>query len=111
MEWLGYLKKIICKVFLRCLKLNVTNRINLFSYRKEKNFLCIFALFFYFGIMAYKKLTRSFSDRKIAGVCGGVARYLDVDPTVVRIIFLVMFLAGSIGLWLYLIIWIAAPEE
>ena len=60
--------------------------------------------------MAYKKLTRSISDRKIAGVCGGVAEYLDADPTVIRIVFLAMLLAGSLGFWLYIIIWIAAPE-
>lgn len=58
-----------------------------------------------------KKLTRSISDRKIAGVCGGLAQYLDVDPTVVRIIFLIALLGGSIGFWAYLIIWLVAPEE
>ena len=37
----------------------------------------------------YKRLTRSRADRKIAGVCGGLAQYMNVDPTVIRIIFLV----------------------
>lgn len=60
--------------------------------------------------MSYKKLTRSAADKKIAGVCGGVARYLDCDPTVVRIIFLIALICGSLGFWAYLIIWIAAPE-
>lgn len=58
----------------------------------------------------YKRLTRSRSDRKIAGVCGGLARYLNIDPTVVRIAFLVALLCGSIGFWAYVIVWIAAPE-
>ena len=43
----------------------------------------------------FRKLTRSTTDRKIAGVCGGIAEYLNVDPTVVRIIFLFAFLCGS----------------
>ena len=54
---------------------------------------------------------RSTTDRKIAGVCGGIAEYLNVDPTVIRIIFLFAFLCGSFGLWAYLIVWIAAPED
>ncbi len=58
----------------------------------------------------YRKLTRSLTDRKIAGVCGGLADYLNVDPTVVRIIFLALLLIFGGGLLLYLIIWIAAPE-
>lgn len=59
----------------------------------------------------YKRLTRSKSDRRIAGVCGGIASYLGVDPTVIRIIFLVALIFGSFGFWAYLIVWIAAPEE
>lgn len=59
----------------------------------------------------YKRLTRSTTDRRIAGVCGGVAKYLNVDPTVVRILFLVALLCGSLGFWAYLIVWIAAPED
>lgn len=60
--------------------------------------------------MSYKKFTRSSSDKKIAGVCGGIAKYLDADPTIIRIVFLVMLLAG-IGFCLYLVIWLVAPEE
>ena len=59
----------------------------------------------------YKRLTRSITDRKIAGVCGGVAKYLNVDPTVIRILFLIALICGSLGFWAYLIIWIAAPED
>jgi phage shock protein PspC (stress-responsive transcriptional regulator) len=59
----------------------------------------------------YRRLTRSTTDRKIAGVCGGIAKYLNVDPTVVRIIFLLALICGVLGLWAYLIIWIAAPED
>jgi len=59
----------------------------------------------------YKRLTRSITNRRIAGVCGGVAEYLNIDPVVVRILFLAGALFGTMGFWLYLIIWIAAPED
>lgn len=59
----------------------------------------------------YKRLTRSTTDRRIAGVCGGLAKYLNIDPTVVRIVFLIALLWGSLGFWAYLIVWIAAPED
>ena len=60
---------------------------------------------------SYKRLTRSTTDRRIAGVCGGLAKYLNVDPTVVRILFLIALLCGSLGFWAYLSVWIAAPED
>ncbi|MBQ6684112.1 MAG: PspC domain-containing protein [Bacteroidales bacterium] len=58
-----------------------------------------------------RKLTRSTTERRIAGVCGGIAKYLNVDVTVVRILFLIALLCGSLGFWAYLIVWIAAPED
>ena len=58
-----------------------------------------------------KRLTRSTSDRRIAGVCGGIATYLHVDTTVVRILFLIALLCGTFGFWAYLIVWICAPED
>ncbi len=60
---------------------------------------------------SYRRLTRSTTDRRIAGVCGGLAKYLNVDPTVIRIIFLLALLCGTFGFWAYLIVWIAAPED
>ena len=54
---------------------------------------------------------RSTTDRRIAGVCGGVAKYLNIDPTVVRILFLLALICGSLGFWAYLLIWIAAPVD
>ena len=59
----------------------------------------------------YRRLTRSTTDRRIAGVCGGIANYLNIDPVVVRIIFLLALLCGTFGFWAYLIVWIAAPED
>ncbi|MBQ0159517.1 MAG: PspC domain-containing protein [Bacteroidales bacterium] len=58
----------------------------------------------------YKKLYRSV-DRKIGGVCGGVAEYLNVDPTVIRIIYLLLVLCGFVGVVVYLIMWLLMPEH
>lgn len=60
---------------------------------------------------SYRRLTRSTTDRRIAGVCGGLAKYLNVDPTVIRILFLIALICGGLGFWAYLIVWIAAPED
>ena len=57
-----------------------------------------------------KKLTRSRTDRKLAGVCGGIAEFFDVDVTVIRILwFLATFLGGS-GLLAYIICALLMPE-
>ena len=58
-----------------------------------------------------RKLTRSTTDRRIAGVCGGLANYLTVDPVVLRIIFLISLVFGGLGFWAYLVIWRIAPED
>lgn len=62
---------------------------------------------------SYKHLTLSATDSKIAGVCGGIAEYLDVDPTVVRLIWLVLSIVpGGIvgGVVAYLVAWIIIPK-
>ncbi|MFA7401121.1 MAG: DNA-binding transcriptional activator PspC [Bacteroidetes bacterium ADurb.Bin234] len=60
--------------------------------------------------MNYKKFTRSLTDRKVAGVCGGLGAYFNVDPTIVRILFICLLIFGGSGLLLYLIFWIVSPE-
>ena len=50
-------------------------------------------------------------DKKIFGVCGGVGNYFDIDPTVIRIGFLVAFLFFGTGLLLYIVLAIAMPSE
>jgi len=60
---------------------------------------------------AHKKLTRSRTDSKIAGVCGGFADYLELDVTLVRILWLMLVLFGGWGLLGYLIAWIVMPQE
>lgn len=57
-----------------------------------------------------RKLFRDTDDRKIAGVCSGLALFLGVDVTLMRVLFLVALICGSAGFWIYLVIWIAAPE-
>lgn len=58
-----------------------------------------------------KKLRRSRTNRKIAGVCAGVADYLDFDPTLIRVVWLLCVLLGGTGVLAYLIGWIVMPEE
>jgi phage shock protein C len=58
-----------------------------------------------------KKLYRSTQDKQIAGICGGLGEYLNVDPTVMRILFVAgFFLSGSLMFWAYLVMWIVIPE-
>jgi len=60
----------------------------------------------------YKTLTRSKSNRMIAGVCAGLADYLNLDPTVMRLLFVLgFFLAGPGILIAYLIMAIVTPEQ
>lgn len=58
-----------------------------------------------------KKLYRSRADRKLAGVCAGLAEYFDVDPTIVRVLFVLLALAGGPGLIFYIILALIIPEE
>ena len=60
-----------------------------------------------------KKLTRPRQDRKMAGVCAGLAHYLGLDPTVVRVIYAILTLCTAIvtGLIVYLILMLVIPEE
>jgi phage shock protein C len=54
---------------------------------------------------------RSQGDRVIAGVCGGIGRYLGIDPVLLRIAFIVLSLANGLGLIAYVVAWVAIPEE
>ena len=58
-----------------------------------------------------KRLYRSKTDVMIGGVCSGIAKYFDVDPTAVRLAFVLLLLAGGGGLWIYLVLWIIMPLE
>ncbi len=60
--------------------------------------------------MSTKKLVRDIKNKKLAGVCAGVAEYFGLDVTLVRIIWLVLALMGSLGLWIYLILMLVLPK-
>ena len=57
-----------------------------------------------------KQLMRSGRDKKIAGVCAGVAHYFDMDSTIVRVIWGVLAFGYGAGVVAYIILWIIAPE-
>jgi phage shock protein C len=56
-------------------------------------------------------LYRSTTDKMVAGVCGGLARWLDIDATLVRIFFALLAILTFIGFALYLILWVVLPYE
>ena len=56
-------------------------------------------------------LRRSSTDKVVAGVAGGLGRYLGIDPVILRVAFVVLTLAGLAGILVYIIGWIAIPEE
>ena len=59
-----------------------------------------------------RKLYRSRTDKKIAGVCGGLGEYMGVDATVLRVVFVLLALPGGLpGILLYLILWLVMPES
>jgi len=61
--------------------------------------------------MEKKRLYRSQKERMIAGVCGGLADYFDIDPTLVRLLFVLLFFLGGNGVLIYLIMLILVPSE
>lgn len=63
------------------------------------------------GPAAPRLLRRSRDDRIIAGVCGGVGRYLGVDPVLCRIAFVVLVIGAGTGILLYLLAWLVIPLE
>jgi phage shock protein C len=57
-----------------------------------------------------RKLYRSRNQRMVAGVCGGLADYFNIDATVIRVLFLVLAVFGGTGLVVYLVMWIIVPD-
>ena len=56
-----------------------------------------------------KKLMRSSTDKKLGGVCAGLAEYFDMDTTLVRVLWLLVVLCSGTGILLYVILWIVLP--
>lgn len=58
-----------------------------------------------------KRLYRAVDSKKIAGVCAGLGEYFNIDPTIIRIIFLVATIFWGVGILIYLICWLAMPTK
>lgn len=56
-----------------------------------------------------RRLMRSSTDKMIAGVCAGLADYFDLDPTIIRVIWVLAFFCAGTGLLAYIILWIVLP--
>lgn len=58
-----------------------------------------------------KRLYRSNQSRMIAGICGGLAEYFNIDPSIVRLLAVVgFFVTASVAFWAYLVLWVVIPE-
>jgi len=56
-----------------------------------------------------KRLVRSSTDTKIAGVCGGLADYFDIDPMIIRLIWVLLLFCAGTGVLAYVILWVVLP--
>ncbi len=56
-----------------------------------------------------QRLRRSLTERMLAGICGGIAIYLRVDPVIIRLVFILVTISTGIGLLLYPLLWIVMP--
>lgn len=62
------------------------------------------------GTSGRRRLTRSRNERVIGGVCGGLAEYFGIDPTLLRVITFLLIFFGGVSLWIYIILWIIIPQ-
>ena len=58
-----------------------------------------------------KRLYRSRTEKVLGGVCGGLAEYINIDPNIVRLLFVFAFFAGCSGFFIYLVMWVITPLE
>jgi phage shock protein C len=58
-----------------------------------------------------KRLARSRTDYMVGGVCGGLGKYFNIDPTIVRLVFVLLAVSGGSGILLYFILWVVMPRE
>lgn len=58
-----------------------------------------------------KRLYRSYTDKMLGGVCGGLGEYFDIDPVIIRVLFVIAVLFGGGGILAYIILWIVIPEK
>lgn len=64
-----------------------------------------------YGIAKMKKFYRRKEGGKIAGICSGLGEYLNIDPTIIRVIFIASVFLNGFGILLYIILWIASPGD
>lgn len=57
-----------------------------------------------------RRLYRSRTNRSIAGVCAGIAEFFDADPTLIRLVTLLLILFGGLSIWVYILLWLIIPE-
>ncbi len=60
--------------------------------------------------MSDKRLVRNTNDEMVAGVCSGIADYFNIDPVIVRLVFVLLALKG-VGIFAYLLLWILMPTD
>jgi phage shock protein PspC (stress-responsive transcriptional regulator) len=60
---------------------------------------------------AIKRLMRTSGDKVIGGVCGGIAKFTNIDPTLLRLLTMFLILFGGLSLWIYIILWILLPLD
>ncbi len=58
-----------------------------------------------------KKLYKSQDDQKLCGVCGGIGKFFDIDPTIIRLLWVVITLAGGAGIVAYIVCALVIPDE
>lgn len=61
--------------------------------------------------MMMKKLYRARAERKLGGVCAGLANYFEIDPTLVRLAWILMTVIYGMGILAYIVCWVIMPEE
>jgi phage shock protein PspC (stress-responsive transcriptional regulator) len=61
--------------------------------------------------MTEQRLYRSRDDYFLGGVCAGLAKFFGLDVSLIRLLMVILFLTGTIGFWVYLILWIIIPLE
>jgi phage shock protein C len=62
-------------------------------------------------MMTQQRVTRSSTDKIVAGVCGGLGQYFGLDPVIVRLIMVVLIAAGGAGVLIYPVLWLIMPVE
>lgn len=58
-----------------------------------------------------KRLMRASGDKVIGGVCGGIAKYANIDPTLLRLVTMFLIIFGGLSLWIYIVLWILLPID